>query len=101
MSTEKTKAFKPNEWHKNFENLFESTEELSTQSRIQEGTLNSKYLSQSIEDAMDLSVTAKDPNDEHFWDYFPATSLASVSIATFYFFSAIKKSKSHGLNLNG
>ncbi len=45
-----------------------------------------KVLAQSVEDAVDLWVTAKDPNDEHFWDYFPAISLVSVSLAIYELF---------------
>lgn len=45
-----------------------------------------KLLLQSVEDAVDLWVTAKDPNDEHFWDYFPAISIVSVSLAIYALF---------------
>ena len=50
-----------------------------------------KVLAQSVEDAVDLWVTAKDPNDEHFWDYFPAISLVTVSLAIYELFKRYQK----------
>ena len=52
----------------------------------QETISPSQAISQSVEDAVDFIVTAKDPNDEHFWQYFPAISVISVSIAIYQLF---------------
>lgn len=46
---------------------------------------------QSVEDAVDLWLTIKDPNDEHFWDYFPAISIVSVSLVIYALFKRYQK----------
>lgn len=91
INTGTATAPKLNGWRKNLEDHLIAGEELITQVPIDESPLNSKHLSQSVEDAMDLLVTAQDPNDEHFWDYFPAISLASVSIAIYDLFHRYQK----------
>ncbi|MEW9150673.1 MULTISPECIES: hypothetical protein [Acinetobacter] len=63
-----------------------TTEEIATQLGLESSGLSTKELTQSVEDAIDVIVTAKDPNDEHFWDYFPAISVASVSLAIYELF---------------
>lgn len=63
-----------------------ATEEITTQWGLESSDLSTKELTQSVEDAIDVIVTAKDPNDEHFWDYFPAISVASVSLAIYELF---------------
>ncbi|WP_168384320.1 hypothetical protein [Acinetobacter indicus] len=63
-----------------------TTEEIATQLDLESSGLSTKELTQSVEDAIDVIVTAKDPNDEHFWDYFPAISVASVSLAIYELF---------------
>ncbi|MDM1330758.1 hypothetical protein [Acinetobacter indicus] len=63
-----------------------TTEEIATQLGLKSSGLSTKELTQSVEDAIDVIVTAKDPNDEHFWDYFPAISVASVSLAIYELF---------------
>ncbi|MDM1278016.1 hypothetical protein HXZ65_07110 [Acinetobacter indicus] len=63
-----------------------TTEEIATQLGLESSGLSTKELTQSVEDAIDVLVTAKDPNDEHFWDYFPAISVASVSLAIYELF---------------
>lgn len=63
-----------------------ATEEITTQWGLESSDLSTKELTQSVEDAIDVIVTTKDPNDEHFWDYFPAISVASVSLAIYELF---------------
>ncbi|MEQ1412224.1 hypothetical protein [Acinetobacter indicus] len=63
-----------------------ATEEITTQWGLESSDLSTKELTQSVEDAIDVIVTAKDPNDEYFWDYFPAISVASVSLAIYELF---------------
>lgn len=63
-----------------------TTEEIAAQLGLESSGLSTKELTQSVEDAIDVIVTAKDPNDEHFWDYFPAISVASVSLAIYELF---------------
>lgn len=63
-----------------------TTEEIATQLGLESSGLSTKELTQSVEDAIDVIVTVKDPNDEHFWDYFPAISVASVSLAIYELF---------------
>lgn len=63
-----------------------ATEEIATQLSLENTAFSTKELTQSVEDAIDVIVTAKDPNDEHFWDYFPAISVASVSLAIYELF---------------
>ncbi|MDM1310924.1 hypothetical protein HXZ79_06585 [Acinetobacter indicus] len=63
-----------------------TTEEIATQLSLENTAFSTKELTQSVEDAIDVIVTAKDPNDEHFWDYFPAISVASVSLAIYELF---------------
>lgn len=63
-----------------------ATAEMATQLGLENAAFNTKELTQSVEDAIDVIVTAKDPNDEHFWDYFPAISVASVSLAIYELF---------------
>lgn len=63
-----------------------ATEEITTQWGLESSDLSTKELTQSVEDAIDVIVTAKDPNDEHFWDYFPAISVASASLAIYELF---------------
>lgn len=63
-----------------------TTEEIATQLGLESSGFSTKELTQSVEDAIDVIVTAKDPNDEHFWDYFPAISVASVSLAIYELF---------------
>lgn len=60
-----------------------ATEELAAELKIESSDLSNKHLTQSVEDAIDFIVTAKDPNDEHFWDYFPAISIASISLGIY------------------
>lgn len=91
INTGTAQAPKLNDWHKNLEDHLIASEELMAQVPIDESSFNSKNLSQSVEDAMDLLVTTQDPNDEHFWDYFPAISLASVSIAIYDLFQRYQK----------
>ncbi|WP_180074537.1 hypothetical protein [Acinetobacter sp. YH12116] len=68
------------------EEMLLATEEIATQLGLESSGLSTKELTQSVEDAIDVIVTAKDPNDEHFWDYFPAISVASVSLAIYELF---------------
>lgn len=63
-----------------------ATEEIATELSLENTTFSTKELTQSVEEAIDVIVTAKDPNDEHFWDYFPAISVASVSLAIYELF---------------
>ena len=56
-----------------------------------ENAANHKVMLQSVEDAIDLWVTAKDPNDEHFWEYFPAISVLSVSLAIYELFKRYQR----------
>lgn len=56
-----------------------------------ENAANHKVMLQSVEDAIDLWVTAKDPNDEHFWEYFPAISVLSVSLAIYDLFKRYQR----------
>lgn len=63
-----------------------ATAEIATQLGLENTAFSTKELTQSVEDAIDVIVTAKDPNDEHFWDYFPAISVASVSLAIYELF---------------
>jgi hypothetical protein len=72
--------------------LFKQPEEniIATQQVLndleQQTSFSNKAITQSVEDAVDFLVTAKDPNDEHFWDYFPAISIVSVSLAIYELF---------------
>lgn len=68
------------------EEMLLATEEIAAQLGLESSGLSTKELTQSVEDAIDVIVTAKDPNDEHFWDYFPAISVASVSLAIYELF---------------
>lgn len=68
------------------EEMLLATEEIAAQLGLESSGLSPKELTQSVEDAIDVIVTAKDPNDEHFWDYFPAISVASVSLAIYELF---------------
>ena len=68
------------------EEMLLATEEIAAQLGLESSGLSTKELIQSVEDAIDVIVTAKDPNDEHFWDYFPAISVASVSLAIYELF---------------
>ena len=68
------------------EEMLLATEEIVAQLGLESSGLSTKELTQSVEDAIDVIVTAKDPNDEHFWDYFPAISVASVSLAIYELF---------------
>lgn len=68
------------------EEMLLATEEIAAQLGLESSGLSTKELTQSVEDAIDVIVTAKDPNDEHFWDYFPAISVASVSLAVYELF---------------
>ncbi|WP_407409794.1 hypothetical protein [Acinetobacter sp.] len=56
-----------------------------------ENAANHKVMLQRVEDAIDLWVTAKDPNDEHFWEYFPAISVVSVSLAIYELFKRYQR----------
>ena len=56
-----------------------------------ENAPNHKVMLQNVEDAIDLWVTAKDPNDEHFWEYFPAISVLSVSLAIYELFKRYQR----------
>ncbi|WP_168398215.1 hypothetical protein [Acinetobacter indicus] len=68
------------------EEMLLATEEIAAQLGLESSGLSTKELTQSVEDAIDVIVTAKDPNDEHFWDYFPAISVASVSLVIYELF---------------
>src|SRR5690554_2474026 len=68
------------------EEMLLATEEIAAQLGLESSGLSTKELTQSVQDAIDVIVTAKDPNDEHFWDYFPAISVASVSLAIYELF---------------
>ena len=68
------------------EEMLLATEEIAAQLGLESSGLSTKELTQSVEDAIDVIVTAKDPNDEHFWDYCPAISVASVSLAIYELF---------------
>lgn len=86
-----TQVPKINDWRKKPEDHFIASTVLSIPVPRDESSFNSQHITQSVEDAMDLLVTAQDPNDEHFWDYFPAVSLASVSIVIYDLFQRYQK----------
>lgn len=52
---------------------------------------SNSHLAQQVDDAIDVWLTVTDPNDEHFWEYFPAISLVSVSFGLFSLFQHYKK----------
>ncbi len=79
------------DWRISSEDQFIAASELATQLHLERTALGQKALTQSVEDAIDFIVTAKDPNDEHFWDYFPVISVASVSLAIFELFQRYQK----------
>lgn len=68
-----------------------ATHEVATALGIESSGFSNKELTQSVEDAIDLIVTAKDPNDDHFWTYFPAISVVSVSMAIFELYRRYQK----------
>lgn len=67
------------------------TEEIAQKLGLESSGFSNKELTQSVEDAIDFIITAKDPNDEHFWDYFPVISLASISLAIYELFKRYQK----------
>lgn len=78
---------------RNAEDVLLPSYDLSQKIIAEQPNLKHKELAQSIQDAMDLWITAKDPNDQHFWDYFPAISIASVSLAIFDLFRRYQKNQ--------